>query len=89
MERLIESGIYEWWDELFISHEEMIVERYWRKILDYQEPDTAPPVSMDFEIMGIFPFSGYLLGVAALVFSAELMLTLMQLLNRPYFGLLD
>ena len=43
-----------------------------RKKLGYEEKQGAQPVSMDFEIMRIFPFCGFLLSFAVLVFALEL-----------------
>ena len=72
MQQLIESGIFPWWDHMFWTQ----LQGEYKRSDAVQAQETTSrlnpkPVAMDFEIMQIFPFSGYLLGCATVVFLLE------------------
>ena len=72
MQTMFESGIFFWWESIQLYGNELIIEND-RRRSGYQQQweETPRPISLDFEIMRIFPICGCLLAVATLVFLLE------------------
>jgi hypothetical protein len=83
--KVIESGIYDWWERLDLFFYDLQNENQRRQI-GYVEvsPEAPHPIAMDFEVMRIFPFSGCLLGLAALVFMCEVISEFIRLTVRTF-----